>query len=68
MNISQKPQLPDLYANAPHAELGAHRDVILKKIDKPVRPDKDKVSGAVVKDEVWIAHASNLILSKKYQS
>ena len=56
--------MPVIYLNVPHAERGAHCDVILKKTDEPVRPGKDKVSGAVVKDKVWIAHASDLILSK----
>ena len=59
MNTSQKPQLPDCYANVPHAELGALCDIILKKTDEPVRPGKDKVNGAVVKDEAWIAVKKN---------
>ena len=54
VNTSQKPQLPDFYANVPHAyigcTLGAHCDVILKKTDTPVKAGKDKVSGAVVKN------------------
>ena len=68
VNTSQNPQLPDVYANVSHVYIGctlsARCDVILKKTDTPVRPGKDKVSGAVVKNLTWIAHVSDLILSK----
>ncbi|MES9881863.1 MAG: hypothetical protein ABW185_13375 [Sedimenticola sp.] len=64
VDTSQKPQLPDSYSNVLPAELDANNDVILKKTDKPVRPGKDNVIGAILKDEAWIAHASDLIYRK----
>ncbi len=51
VDTSQKPQLPDSYSNVLPAELDANNDVILKKTDKPVRPGKDNVIGAILKDE-----------------
>ena len=64
VDTSPRPQLPDSYTIVPSAELNANADLILKKTDKPVRPGKDKISAAILKDEAWTTHASDLILSK----
>ena len=58
MNTSQKPQLPDFYV--PHAEVDAKCDVILQKINKPIRPGKDKVIAVDVKDKAWIVKYQSL--------